>query len=58
MPQVVRDAGEGGGGQLRPERGPALTLGLGRARRLRHVLRARHGHLVRVGDETEPHLPA
>ena len=34
----------------------ALTLGLGRARGLRHVLRARRGHLVRVGDETEPHL--
>jgi hypothetical protein len=34
----------------------ALTLGLGRARGLRHVLRARRGHLVRVGDEAEPHL--
>ena len=34
----------------------ALTLGLGRARGLRHVLRARRGHLVRVGDEVEPHL--
>ena len=34
----------------------ALTLGLGRARGLRHVLRARRGHLVRVGDETEPRL--
>ena len=30
----------------------ALTLGLGRARGLRHVLRARR-HLVRVGDEIE-----
>jgi NAD-dependent SIR2 family protein deacetylase len=36
----------------------ALTLGLGRARGLRHVLRARRGHLVRVGDEAEPHLSA
>jgi len=34
----------------------ALVLGLGRARGLRHVLRARRGHLVRVGDEAEPHL--
>jgi len=34
----------------------ALTLGLGRARGLRHVLRARRSHLVRVGDATEPHL--
>ena len=34
----------------------AVTLGLGRARGLRHVLRARRGHLVRVGDEAEPHL--
>lgn len=34
----------------------ALTLGLGRARGLRHVLRARRGHLVRVASETEPHL--
>ena len=33
-----------------------LTLGLGRARGLRHVLRARRGHLVRVAGETEPHL--
>jgi hypothetical protein len=30
----------------------------GRARGLRHVLRARRAHLVRVGDETEPHLSA
>ncbi len=34
----------------------ALTLGLGRARGLRHVLRARRSHLVRVGDAAEPHL--
>lgn len=34
----------------------ALTLGLGRAHGLRHVLRARRGHLVRVSDETEPRL--
>lgn len=34
----------------------ALTLGLGRGRGLRHVLRARRGHLVRVSDETEPQL--
>ena len=58
MSQVVRAAGEHGGGQLRPECGLALTLGLGRARGPQHVLRARRGQLVRVGDETEPDVSA